>query len=242
MAAEAPTYHCTSCGAPVAESSRSCGFCAAPVASVRCAHCFQMNVVEAVHCWGCGRRLGLEPIGSAGSLDCPRCARKLEAFAAAGGKLYDCSDCGGQFVEHALLEKLLERLELYGAALPRRVVKAQNPLRERVVYVKCPSCREHMNRKNFGESSGVVIDVCSRHGSWFDSGELPRVLAFVEQGGLDRARRRRAEEERRREKERQEVRASVLVTSELRSRSSSEVSVIDDFADIVLSLLDLVRK
>ena len=31
--------------------------------------------------------------------------------------------------------------------------------------------------------SGVVVDVCSAHGTWFDEGELPRVLAFVESYG-----------------------------------------------------------
>ena len=201
-----------------------------------------MNVAEAVHCSGCGRRLGLEPIGKAGTLQCPRCDQKLEAFSAGGGKLYDCNNCGGQFVEHALLEQLLEQKELYGAALPRRIVKPQNPLTERVVYVKCPSCGEHMNRKNFGESSGVIVDICSNHGTWFDSGELPRVLAFVEQGGLDRARRLRAESDRRRARERIETAAPVLAAHERSVLGMDEASVVTDVADIALSLLELIRK
>jgi hypothetical protein len=45
-----------------------------------------------------------------------------------------------------------------------------------------------MNRKTFGGVSGIVVDVCSRHGTFFDSGELPRVLAFVRHGGLAKAR------------------------------------------------------
>jgi hypothetical protein len=45
-----------------------------------------------------------------------------------------------------------------------------------------------MNRKNFGDSSGIIVDVCSLHGCWFDAGELPAVLKFVEEGGLARAR------------------------------------------------------
>jgi Zn-finger nucleic acid-binding protein len=59
-----------------------------------------------------------------------------------------------------------------------------------------------MNRKNFGESSGIVVDVCTRHGVWFDAGELPRVLAFVQAGGLERARLRKESEEKRLERER----------------------------------------
>jgi len=53
-----------------------------------------------------------------------------------------------------------------------------------------------MHRRNFGRSSGVIVDVCAVHGLWFDRGELPRVLAFVAGGGLERAEARRREEER----------------------------------------------
>jgi hypothetical protein len=55
-----------------------------------------------------------------------------------------------------------------------------------------------MNRRNFGGSSGVIVDVCSSHGLWFDLGELPRVLSFVEAGGLARAKLREAEANERR--------------------------------------------
>jgi hypothetical protein len=37
--------------------------------------------------------------------------------------------------------------------------------------------------------------VCKSHGTFFDLGELPRVLAFVESGGLNRASHAAAEEE-----------------------------------------------
>lgn len=46
-----------------------------------------------------------------------------------------------------------------------------------------------MHRKNFGGASGVIVDVCTLHGIWFDAGELPNVLSFVERGGLERARK-----------------------------------------------------
>ncbi len=69
------------------------------------------------------------------------------------------------------------------------------PARERVSetkvrYVRCPRCAETMNRQAFGRISGVVVDVCRKDGVWFDAGELVAVLAFVERGGLTRARER----------------------------------------------------
>jgi Zn-finger nucleic acid-binding protein len=69
-----------------------------------------------------------------------------------------------------------------------------------VRYVPCPDCGKLMNRVNFGKRSGVVVDACAHHGTWFDADELRRVVEFVRDGGLDRARaqeRMQLEEERR---------------------------------------------
>jgi len=57
-----------------------------------------------------------------------------------------------------------------------------------VRYVPCPLCAKLMNRINFGKRSGVVVDSCAKHGTWFDGDELRRVVEFVRDGGLDRAR------------------------------------------------------
>jgi Zn-finger nucleic acid-binding protein len=190
---EARTYSCPHCGGKVDEEARRCPFCSAPVATVRCAACYHMNAASSVHCSGCGRELGLEPIGESDALACPHCKEPFSAFRSEHGALHDCSLCGGQFVEHALLVELLERREVYGAA-PRSERHAPPPANEPVRYVPCPSCGAMMNRKNFGGTSGVIVDVCRKHGVWFDAGELPRVLAFAESGGLARARQRELRE------------------------------------------------
>ena len=187
------TMACASCGAPISQDARHCDYCHAPVASVRCANCFHLSSPNAAHCAGCGRELGLEPIPGETTLSCVDCARPLDVFANGPGHLYDCAKCGGQFVEHALLRDLLERREVCGAAVPRRAM-SQNSASRPVRYVPCPACHVLMNRQNFGGSSGVIVDVCARHGVWFHEGELSRVLEFVESGGLARARRREIEE------------------------------------------------
>jgi Zn-finger nucleic acid-binding protein len=152
-----------------------------------------MNSPDFTRCAGCGRALGLEPIAEGSTLSCPRCDAALAGFGAASGRLHDCARCGGQLVEHALLRDLLERTELCGALISR-VVPHEQAAVDRVRYLPCPACRGLMNRTNFGTHSGVIVDVCMRHGIWFDAGELPRVLEFVESGGLQRARRRQLEE------------------------------------------------
>ncbi len=42
-----------------------------------------------------------------------------------------------------------------------------------------------MTRTNFGGQSGIVVDVCREHGTWFDRGELDSALEFVRAGGLE---------------------------------------------------------
>jgi hypothetical protein len=42
-----------------------------------------------------------------------------------------------------------------------------------------------MSRKNFGAHSGIVVDVCRDHGTWFDGGELAAALEYVRAGGLE---------------------------------------------------------
>jgi Zn-finger nucleic acid-binding protein len=181
----APALVCPSCGAGVLDGARRCAHCDAPVATARCATCFRMNAPDSAHCSGCGRDLGLEPTPRDGTLACPDCHLPLSVFDCGPGLLHDCGRCGGQFVELAALRDLIERHERLDVGLGRTrtsVLRAE----ARVHYVACPVCGSMMNRRNFAHGSGVVVDVCSKHGTWFDNGELPRVLAFVESGGLSR--------------------------------------------------------
>ncbi len=55
------------------------------------------------------------------------------------------------------------------------------------MYRPCPECTKLMNRRNYGRRSGVIVDVCSEHGLWFDLGELSRILAWIRDGGLAHA-------------------------------------------------------
>ena len=45
-----------------------------------------------------------------------------------------------------------------------------------------------MNRMNFAHCSGVIVDVCKPHGTFFDRDELRRIVEFIRSGGLDKAR------------------------------------------------------
>lgn len=186
---------CPGCSAKLEDSLRACPTCGTPIATVRCGACFQMNPPESSFCSGCARELGLEPLGEPDVYACPDCKLPFQMFRGGPGTLRDCERCGGQFVEHALLKDLLEQREVYGRVAPRPPPR-HNPLSTPLRYVACPLCKEIMSRKNFGRSSGVIVDVCGKHGTWFDRGELPRVLEFVEAGGLELARLRELDDQR----------------------------------------------
>jgi Zn-finger nucleic acid-binding protein len=113
----------------------------------------------------------------------------LQAFRAGAGSLYACERCGGQLVTHGLLRALIEQRETLGSAAASSADAPRgNPLKEPVRYRPCPACGQMMNRKNFGGTSGIIVDLCTSHGTYFDAGELPRVLEFVRRGGLAKAR------------------------------------------------------
>jgi Zn-finger nucleic acid-binding protein len=187
---EALAYQCPVCGAFAREGDRSCRHCSTLLATLRCQHCFELSYPDALHCRGCGRELGLTPDQGETAETCPDCKLALRAFKAGAGQLLACDRCGGQFVTHDLLRALLEQREALGRAVPSRARVARgNPLADPVRYRPCPSCAHLMNRKNFGSTSGIVVDVCALHGTFFDPGELPRVLEFVRRGGLVQAQR-----------------------------------------------------
>ncbi|MGH7270886.1 MAG: double zinc ribbon domain-containing protein, partial [Polyangiaceae bacterium] len=156
---------CPSCGAGVAEGARRCAHCDTPLLTVRCATCFQMNAPDAVHCSGCGRDLGLEPIPRDSPLSCPNCRVAMSALDCGPGLICDCGRCGGQFVELAALRDLFARHAQLGTGVAR--TRATERLAELSVHYRaCPVCHALMNRHNFGGASGLIVDVCAKHGTW----------------------------------------------------------------------------
>jgi Zn-finger nucleic acid-binding protein len=118
-----------------------------------------------------------------------------------GCPLDRCERCEGMWVDRETLEKIYKDREQNAAikhvTAPR--LKAVNqdtpePAASRTKkklstegYIRCPMCNTIMNRQNFGRYSGVVIDICREHGTWFDADELNRIMTFIADGGLQKA-------------------------------------------------------
>jgi Zn-finger nucleic acid-binding protein len=100
-----------------------------------------------------------------------------------------CPGCLGLFFDPDELEVIIDRevppaQTIDHLALARLAEYNGEPVR----YRKCPVCRKMMNRINYGQSSGVIVDRCREHGLHLDAGELRRIEAWVRAGGrLDAA-------------------------------------------------------
>ena len=101
----------------------------------------------------------------------------------------------GTAIERILSDRAQSRADALLAVLPASAVSPTTQSNGKL-YVKCPRCAVIMNRKQFATGAGVVIDVCKKHGTFFDVGELPAVITFVMHGGLERAAKKDIERER----------------------------------------------
>lgn len=103
----------------------------------------------------------------------------------------ECGRCEGLWLDVASFTRICAEREqqsaVLGGAAPAPTNSASDA-RSRISYVPCPECSQLMNRINFGRCSGVIVDVCRGHGTWFDRDELSRIVEFIHGGGLEAAR------------------------------------------------------
>ncbi len=213
-AQSASALACPKCGGNVASGSSTCGFCEAALLVKACPRCFARIFHGAKHCDQCGATVdvpaNVNADGTAKCLACPRCDASPTMIARLVGDtlLDECPGCHGVWLDAAGVDRLVrERRQtsteaVLGMGGPARtgVLPVVPPGR---MYVKCPECETIMNRANFAKRSGIIIDTCRGHGTWFDADELPRIVEFVMNGGIEAANEARLEQlrdEARREK------------------------------------------
>jgi Zn-finger nucleic acid-binding protein len=193
--------HCPGCGAAVTRGASNCGYCKAPLdfnlkgKTVPCPHCFATNPAECRFCVKCGKPVkGLIEDGKVmEDRVCPRCRKPMQGKQVGEFSVIECLQCGGFFVPNDVFDMMQENS--HRVIFPANgIPKAQMDPTEAVRYVRCPICRQMMNRMNFARVSGVILDICKPHGIWFDAGELEKIMDFIARGGMQRARQREIEE------------------------------------------------
>jgi Zn-finger nucleic acid-binding protein len=197
--AQAALLACPQCGAGVSPAANKCEHCAAELLVKACPRCLSRVFHGHKHCPQCGAEVGVAAAGEATRLECPRCASALHARLVGDVLIDECPQCRGLFLDHVAIDRVIRdrrqaRAEALVGELPRAEIKPVPPGGK--MYLKCPTCRTVMNRKLFAAGSGVIVDVCRAHGTFFDAGELPAVIEFVMNGGLEAAQKKELERER----------------------------------------------
>ena len=209
----AGSLSCPHCGGVLSPEDPSCPFCRTPLALAACPRCFGRVFQGNGFCPHCGASIE-EPAHAgpdgASQRICPRCAPEAEnpltAHVVGETLLDECRRCGGLWIDRPAFDRVVQdrerQAQLLGITLDGSsgftVSPGDSPGSGQAVqpvrYLPCPDSRVLMNRKNFGERSGVIVEVCKPHGIWFDRDQLSAALRFVMAGGLEETKRRQLQE------------------------------------------------
>ena len=155
-----------------------------------------MMFIGSKHCQRCGAAAAVPEIKGTETRKCPRCRSEMSFLKIGSTALRECEQCLGLWLDVSSFEKLCADREQQSVVLGSASPAPTHAVREtsKVHYVPCPECSQLMNRINFARCSGVIVDICKGHGTWFDRDELSRIVEFIQGGGLEASRAREKEE------------------------------------------------
>jgi len=193
---QAETLNCPNCGAGSSSDAPLCQFCGSRLATVACPSCFAMMFLGSKHCQRCGAAAAVPEVKDAKDRKCPRCKNEMILVTIGSTAVLECERCLGLWLDVSSFEKICADREQQSAVLGFASQAPATAAYEtsKVNYVPCPDCSQLMNRMNFARCSGVIVDICKQHGTWFDRDELSRIVEFIHGGGLEASRLREKEE------------------------------------------------
>ena len=193
---QAETLNCPNCGAATSTEAPICQFCGSRLATVACPSCFAMMFIGSKHCQRCGAAAAVPKIKEAKGRNCPRCKVEMVLATIGSTAVLECERCLGLWLDVTSFAKICADREQQSAVLGSASIAPTHAVYEtsKVNYAPCPECSQLMNRINFARCSGVIVDVCKGHGTWFDRDELSHIVEFIRDGGLEASRAREKNE------------------------------------------------
>ena len=199
---DAAVVRCSSCGGARGKDKEPyCRYCGSSFTlherdlNTICPHCMTRISSKAKFCHSCSTPIVID-FGDFEKTDmsCPSCDdSKLHSRKMANNTftLKECDHCAGLWISADVFKHLENSAQKEAASgVQASVVETKsgssnkeniNPVK---FYKKCPHCHKLMHRRNYAQSSGIVIDVCTKHGIWFDIHELDEILSFIRSGDL----------------------------------------------------------
>lgn len=216
---EAAVVRCSSCGATRLNDAASCSHCGSDFTlherdlNTICPTCAARVSKRASYCHHCATRLNPQGLaGGATEKVCPSCGENHQLTSRSFGveelSILECPTCAGLWLDHHAFRHLVNRAptastgsKIHAMAAARTATTEPSPSRlapqTGPFYRSCPECAGLMQRRNYDEKSGVVIDVCGSHGAWFDNDELAAILRWI-RDGRSRLAKDHADEQRKR--------------------------------------------
>jgi Zn-finger nucleic acid-binding protein len=226
---DAQTLNCPNCGAAISSDSPQCQYCHSKLATIACPSCFAMMFIGSKHCPHCGASAALATAAELPVLKCARCQIDMASITLGTVAMRECDQCAGLWVEVAAFEKICadreEQAAVLGTASPAPAHPLPSPDMQKVRYAPCPQCGQLMNRINFARCSGVIVDICKGHGTWFDRDELSGIVQFIRGGGLEVSRQKEKTEI---EFQREQLRNEQLMAANRAAHSLGSYSADED--------------
>jgi len=195
-AKDAGISRCGSCGAGIRQEAKTCQYCGSEIVrepnehSLICPECYARCADDSRFCTSCGVGFQPEPVRIEGhELPCPACSTLMPPRQISGVGVNECLSCYGLWAPGESFDVLVGRaIDARQQASPAELralkprVAGSNPARQGVQYRNCPECDRHMARRNYRKKSGVIIDLCTKHGVWLDADELEQIAGFILSG------------------------------------------------------------
>ena len=120
---------------------------------------------------------------------CPVCQIPLKVGLEGSGEVDFCPSCHGMWVDNLEEHHVLDlKPQVFTVDELKRLHKFYHPIGEDHPkrYIPCPVCKQLMNLRNWGGHSGVVVNKCAEHGTWYSSKEqLENIQKYIALGGIE---------------------------------------------------------